>query len=542
MKLNFLTKNQYPRKMSRITTIMKFFLNVVFGLVFLTWSFIGLAQSRTIELPSPATLSVMNRDIVVFRAPLNGASPEIRVENALTRMRQIEVKELSEEVSTVPFTLGKDKGYQIQLGPRHLFSIVENDLDVESDQQMEQLLEEVKTRLNELKQARYQQSRPGFLFHEALLVTLATIALFVAIWLTKEGLNWVGHKLIKKCHQISLQTDGVHWSEYIFMFSARLTQVISWLLVLSYLYFWATYSLSRFPLTYPLGHKLGLHVSDTLRWVVESLLGAIPDLITILIIVFMTRTFIDLLKVFFRRVQTGQLKIPYLHHETVAATQRITIVLIWCLSLAIIYPFIPGSKSDAFKGLSVIIGLVISLGSSGLVTQLMSGLVVVYSRALKVGDLIKVNGITGVVTEVGGLATKIQTQNQIETTIPNSVIIANSIDNFTKLNGTKGTVLSTTVTIGYDAPWRQIHDMLIASTHLIANIQQDPLPYVYQRALSDFYVEYQLFFHILDPKIQMVTLSEVHKKIQDEFNRAGIQIMSPHFNMQPHQPVLGKSN
>jgi small-conductance mechanosensitive channel len=520
--------------------LLNFKLLVIGLLAFLSVSQLSQAQSKTTDPTHPAVLTVMNRDIVIFRAPLNGALPAVRVENALGRIRQVQVGELTEEVTAVPFSLGNEKGFQIQLGNRHLFSLIEKDLDTEADQSMEGLIQETKRTLNELKHAKYQQSRPGFILHETLLVLLATFALIVSTWAMRRIFHWLGHCLLTKCHKISLINDGVHWGEYFLMFAARLTQVISWLLLLAFLYAWITFCLSRFPLTYPLGHKLGEHVRETLLWIAESVLTAIPNLITIFIVIFITRTFIDLLKVFFRRVQGGQLQIPFLHFETVSATQRITIAIIWCLCLAIIYPFIPGSSSDAFKGLSVLLGVIISLGSSGLVTQLMSGLVVVYSRALRVGDLIQVNGMKGVVTEIGGLATKIQTQNKIETTIPNSVIIANSIENFTRLNDATGSLLSTTVTIGYDASWRKVHDMLISAALSTSAIQATPVPYVYQRALSDFYVEYQLFFHTFDPSTQIRTLSELHQKIQDEFNAAGIQIMSPHFMAQPDSPVLAK--
>ena len=370
------------------------------------------------------------------------------------------------------------------------------------------------------------------------MALLATIALIAAIVILKRALNWLGHYLWVNCREISSRNDGTHWFEYFFLFGARLTQVISWLLILLFLYIWITFCFSRFPLTYPLGHKLGMHVSDTLHWIVQSILTAIPNLITIFIVIFITRSLLDLLRVFSRRVQSGQLKIPFLHFETVSATQRITTVIIWGLCIAIIYPFIPGSNSEAFKGLSVLLGVIISLGSTGLVTQLMSGLVVVYSRALRVGDFIQVNGVKGVVTEIGGLATKIQTQNKIETTIPNSVIISNSIENFTRLNDATGSLISTTVTIGYDAPWRTVHEMLIRAALSTNQIQTTPSPYVFQRALSDFYVEYQLFFHTEFPQIQIKILSELHQKIQDEFNQAGIQIMSPHFMSQPNHPVL----
>jgi len=496
------------------------------------------AATKINEEVHPETLTFMNRDLAIFRANLNGAIPTVRVENALKRIRQIETNELSEDIRAVPFTLAGEKGFQLHLGNRHLFSIIEKDLDPESNQQMDDLIKETIQILEELKNARYQQGKISFLIHELLIVLLATIALIISVVIFKRALNWSGHFLLLKCREISARNDGTQWIEYIFLFGARLTQVISWLLILTFVYIWITFCFSRFPLTYPLGHKLGIHVSDTLHWIVQSILTAIPNFITIFIVVFITRSLLDLLKVFFRRVQSGQLKIPFLHFETVSATQRITTVLIWGLCVAIIYPFIPGSNSEAFKGLSVLLGVIISLGSTGLVTQLMSGLVVVYSRALRVGDFIQVNGVSGVVTEIGGLATKIQTQNKIETTIPNSVIISNSIENFTRLNDATGSLISTTVTIGYDAPWRKVHEMLISAALSTNQIQSMPSPYVFQRALSDFYVEYQLFFHTEFPEIQIKILSELHQKIQDEFNHAGIQIMSPHFMSQPNQPVL----
>jgi small-conductance mechanosensitive channel len=507
-------------------------------LVSLILSSVVYSQSKNSEEIHPETLTYMNRDLVTFRAPLNGASPAVRVDNAIKRIRQIEIGELTEKVKAVPFSLAGENGFQFHLGNRHLFSLIEKDLDTELNQQMSTLVEETINTLEELKDAKYQQSKLSFILREMLFVLLATAGLIFAVVFVRRLLNWLGHILLKKCRDNSNTSDGIHWSEYFFMFGARLTQIISWLIVLILIYAWATYSLSLFPWTYPIGHKLGIHVTNTLRWIMESILGAIPNLITIFIIIFITRSILDLLKVFFRRVQAGQLKIPFLHFETVSASQRITTVILWGLCISIIYPFIPGSNSEAFKGLSVLLGVIISLGSTGLVTQLMSGLVVVYSRALRVGDFVQINGVKGVVTEIGGLATKIQTQNKIETTIPNSVIISNSIENYTRLNDATGTLLSTTVTIGYDAPWRKVHEMLISAALATNQIQSTPSPYVYQRALSDFYVEYQLFMHTNHPEIQIRILSELHQKIQDEFNRAGIQIMSPHFMSQPTHPVI----
>ena len=311
------------------------------------------SQSKVADEVRPQTLTYMNRDLATFRGYLNGASPAVRVDNALKRINQVEVVELTEDVRAVPFTLAGEKGFQFHLGNRHLFSIIEKDLDSESNQQMSDLVDQTIKILEELKTAQYKQSKLSFLIHEAISVTLATLALILLVVVVRRLLNWVGHFLLKKCRDVSAHTNGTHWSEYFFMFSARFTQIISWLIVLVLLYAWATFSLSRFPWTYPIGHKLGLHVTSTLSWIVESVLGAIPNLITIFIVIFITRSVLDLLKVFFRRVQSGQLKIPFLHFETVSATQRITTVILWGLCISIIYPFIPGSNSEAFKGLSV---------------------------------------------------------------------------------------------------------------------------------------------------------------------------------------------
>jgi small-conductance mechanosensitive channel len=183
-------------------------------------------------------------------------------------------------------------------------------------------------------------------------------------------------------------------------------------------------------------------------------------------------------------------------------------------------------------------GLMISLGSTGLMTQMMSGLVVIYSRALRTGDLVSVNGNDGVVMEIGALATKIVNLNHEEITIPNSVLIGNSIRNYTRLAETHGSMISTKVTIGYDAPWRQVQAMLTIAAEQTGGVQTEPKPFVLQRALSDFYVEYELFAHISDPMRRFFVLTELHSNIQDQFNEYGVQIMSPNFRDQPDNPVV----
>jgi small-conductance mechanosensitive channel len=165
----------------------------------------------------------------------------------------------------------------------------------------------------------------------------------------------------------------------------------------------------------------------------------------------------------------------------------------------------------------------------------MSGLVLIYSRALRKGDYVEVNGVRGIVTEVAALAIKVATVRNEEITIPNSVLVSSPIHNYSRM---QDALITTTVTIGYDTPWRQVHAMLVDAARRTAGVRQDFEPYVYQRALSDFYVEYELFAGIETGARRAAVMSELHATIQDSFNEHGVQIMSPHFEAQPERAVV----
>ena len=210
----------------------------------------------------------------------------------------------------------------------------------------------------------------------------------------------------------------------------------------------------------------------------------------------------------------------------------------WVFALIVAYPYIPGSKTEAFKGISVFVGLVISLGSTGIVNQIMSGLFVVYSKALKTGEWVRVNEIEGEVVEVGLLAAKIRTIEGQEVTIPNSVLVGTSTTNYTRLGDPDGMTVSSTVTIGYDAPWRQVHALLLRAADRTRGVRKKPEPYVLQRELADFYVQYTLIARLEDEKRRIESLSDLYSQIQDAFNEFGVQIMSPHYMAQPEASVV----
>jgi len=497
------------------------------------------ATGKPDQVDQPTVLRVLNRDVITMRVPLVGSGPEVRVQRAAERLSELRPREIMDApLHTEPLQLGGARGVQIMLGDRLLFAVLEGDVDPTIGQTHDALVKQTLANLEEVRQVWLDTRRPAVALAALLRAVIATAILAALIYgfsrTFRAGIGW----LERKRDAVAARESRATFREFLFRFLVRVAQVVKWLLFLVLGYAWATYVLERFPLTQPIGHRLGQFIIDTLTWLGGGLVSGLPGLITVLIVFGVTRAIIDVLGYFFDSVHAGRLRLPYVHPETAGATRRIVTVIAWLLGLAVAYPFIPGSDSDAFKGLSVLLGLVLSLGSTGLMTQAMSGLVVVYSRALRRGDFVRINDVEGVVAEVAALATKIVNVRNEEITIPNSVLVASPIHNYSKLAGSHGTLLTSKVTIGYDAPWRQVHALLIAAAEKTPKVRRDPAPYVYQRALSDFYVEYELFVHLDNASERIPVLSALHASIQDEFNEHGVQIMSPHFFSQPESPVV----
>jgi len=513
-----------------------FVLGLLLGALALPPAFAATAAAE--PRPAEATLTVVNRDIAVFRSELLGNPPAVRAERAGERIGRLDDVELSNAVKALPSVLGDLHGFAILVGDRQLFTLLEADLDPEDNLTLAQAAEHARAQLEDALRVKREQRSWPVLLNGLTYTAAATALLIAALWLLARIRRGVTGWLERRRAALAAGGGRVHWEEYLVGLSIRLLQLAWWALVLSLLYGWLAYVLAHFPLTQPLGNRLAHFVTSLLEWLGGGIIASLPGVATVVVVLFVTQAIAELVGQFFQRVQTGQTEVPFVHPETASATRRIATFIVWTLGFVVAYPFIPGSSSDAFKGLSVLLGVMISLGSSGLVTQMMSGLVVIYSRALHKGDFVAVQGIEGVVTELGSLATKIVTMRNEEVTIPNSVLVGNAIHNYSKLAGTQGSLVSTKATIGYDAPWRQVQALLVLAAERTPGLRQEPKPFVYQRALNDFYVEYELFAHIDRPLERVATLSTLHANIQDAFNEQGVQIMSPHFVVQPARAVV----
>jgi small-conductance mechanosensitive channel len=308
-----------------------------------------------------------------------------------------------------------------------------------------------------------------------------------------------------------------------------LLKVVRYAIILLLLYLSLPLLFSIFPPTRRIGEALFGYILTPVKKIGTSLIQYIPELITIIVIVFITRYLLKFIKYLSREVESGKLNIPGFFPDWARPTYNIVRVLIMAFMFVVIFPYLPGSDSPVFKGVSVFLGIVFSLGSSSVIGNMVAGLVITYMRPFKIGDRIKIGEILGDVTEKTPFVTRLRTPKKEIITIPNSSILASSVVNFSTSAGQDGIILFTSVTIGYDAPWRQVHQLLIDAAMKTAQIDHDPVPFVLQTSLDDFYVTYQLNAHTHQPDRQPAIYSELHQHIQDGFNEAGVEIMSPHF-------------
>jgi small-conductance mechanosensitive channel len=267
---------------------------------------------------------------------------------------------------------------------------------------------------------------------------------------------------------------------------------------------------------------------------------AIPDLIAAAVIFVLAMTAHRMLKRFFKSVESGLLHVSWLDADVAPVTAKLCAIAIWGFALAMAYPYLPGSDTDAFKGVSVLLGLMISLGASNLVGQGASGLILTYTRTLRVGEFVQVAGHEGTVTSLGTFSTRIRTGMGEELTISNSQVLGDVTKNYSRAVKGTGFIVDTVVTIGYDTPWRQVRALLVEAALRTPGVLADPAPNVFQVALSDYYPEYRLVCQAVPdaPRPRAEVISMLHANIQDLFNEHGVQIMSPHYIGDPQQAKL----
>jgi len=300
-------------------------------------------------------------------------------------------------------------------------------------------------------------------------------------------------------------------------------------IVLVLLYVYLTTVLGIFPWTRGISTALFEAVLSTLRAIGQAFASYVPNVISIVIIVLVTRYIIKLISLVFTGMQRGAISFPGFRQEWTQPTYKIVRFLVLVFSAIAIFPYIPGSQSDAFRGVSVFLGVLFSFGSAGAVSNIIAGVVLTYMNPFRDGDRVKIADTIGDVIERTLLVTRVRTIKNVDISIPNSMVLSNHLINYSSIAKDQGLILHTSVTIGYDAPWKTVHGLLIEAANNTTHILKTPEPFVLQTSLDDFYVTYEINAYTDQPNKMAVIYAELHQNIQDKFNEGGVEIMSPHY-------------
>ena len=506
---------------------------------------IGRHEDRNEGIPSvagattgpaaPSALIFAGDTITTFRTGVSGSDPAQRARNALARLGALSRPKMLARVWSEP----TERGTLLLVGDEFAFAVFDDDVEAASGQTNAQVAEVARQRLARALATRYRELAPSSYARGVILSLVGLLLVLGLLWL----LRWVRARAMAWIAVTSQGRRGLKVGDV--DFSALAMTAVSWTLLaltgvsdLVLVVLWVVFVLNRFPETQGFGTAARSTILNVLQALQLAVLRALPGLLVVSVVILLARVATRVVGDIFDGIERGTIRIPAMHRETAGATRRLTIAGIWLFAIAVAYPMIPGSDSVAFKGLSVFLGLLVTLGSTGIASHLMSGLVLVYSRSMRLGDYVEIAGYEGRVAEIGALSVKLTGPRKEEFTIPNAVVVGTTVRDFSRLMEPAGSVLTTSVSIGYDAPWRVVSELLIAAAGRTAGVGKEPAPAVFQADLIDYAVTYQLVVRLEPGAHRLETLSLLHQNIQDGFNERGIQIMSPRYVAQPGAPVV----
>jgi small-conductance mechanosensitive channel len=501
------------------------------------------ALAQPVDTNAPARQSapvvVANRTIIVLRGPIAGYSAHERVESIQAR-----IEESLEKNATEVSTEDTDEGTKVLLGGNLAFMVTRIDTDPLAGETTRIVAREAAKRLQQAINEYREEHTPRYLAIAAAWAALATVIYLGLLRLLFVIDRAIGRRIAVaagvQAERVHVQGVSLLDAHQIRWIVRRLVALTAWALALFATYAWLTFALKQFPYTRPWGEHMEGNLFQITGSIALAIAGAIPGLVIVAVIVVLARALIQLADLLFKRIKSGAVTLGSLDADTVVPTRRLFQIVVWAFATAIAYPYLPGADTDAFKGVSVLVGLMVSIGASSLVGQAVSGLILMYTRAYRVGEYVRIGDTEGTVTALGSFTTRLRTGLGEEVLLPNSYALQNATRNYSSTDEREGFVVNTGVTIGYSTPWRQVHAMLEEAARRTTDITTEPAPFVRQTTLSDFYVEYRLIaYSMLQHPVQRIDmLSQLHANIQDVFNEHGVQIMSPHYMTDPAAPQV----
>ena len=491
-------------------------------------------QRRSIDslrtLAPGVPLIIDDDTLLTFYAKRGGVSAYDRTENAVNMILKIG-KDLSLKNDSV-YLFRSEYQTDIMYGEKVILSVTDQDalwLNTERDELAKTYLSVVSDKIQSLKKE-----------HGILQVT-KRVALFILVLVVQYLLFKLTNYLFRKLRRRIIwlkqnKLKSITIRDYEFLNTHRqgrilifLNNILRYIALLIQLMFSIPMLFAIFPQTENLAMRLFTYIIEPIKMVLKSVVEYIPNLFIIIVIYYCVKYIIKGIQYIANEIESEKLKITGFYPDWAQPSFNIIRFLLYAFMIAMIYPYLPGSDSGVFQGISVFVGLIVSLGSSTVIGNIIAGLVITYMRPFKLGDRIKLNETTGNVIEKTPFVTRIRTPKNEVVTIPNSFIMSSHTINYSASARQYGLIIHTTVTIGYDVPWRQVHQLLVNAARSTKGIMSDPKPFVLETELQDYYPCYQLNAYIKDADKLAQIYSDLHQQIQDTFNEAGVEIMSPHY-------------
>lgn len=499
---------------------------------------LALMQTAMAAAPPPATLTMDQRTLHVFRAPLGMFSPDERATAARQRIEAV-IDLPGEGWTSVTPT---EQGRMVELDGRPLFLVLPADADTAAGESAEAAANRASRALQKLWSERRERSDPQALIDALVHLAIATAVVALTLVAAIVGLSRLRRAIVGRLEGwFGSRGSHVHsrLGGLVPALVGRLLTLISWGVGLFATFAYLSYSLSLFVATRPAGESLAASVSGLGRNALLAVVGSLPGLFVVVLIFLAAWVATRIATEVFTGVEARPLGRSWLNAHTAPTTRRIVNASLWLFAVAMAYPYLPGAHTDAFKGLSVLIGLMASIGASGAVGQVAAGVMIVYTYALTKGEYVRIQEHEGTVVSIGLFEIRLRNGLGEEVSLPNAYVLGNVTRNYSRARGGHQLIV-VPLSIGYDTPWRQVQAMLREACATVPEILAEPAAQVVQSALADFYVEYKLLAHAdADaPAARARITSDLNAAILDTFNRHGVQIMSPHYQFDPATPKL----
>lgn len=383
---------------------------------------------------------------------------------------------------------------------------------------------------------------PEVLKRNALFAFGVTLLLILALWtgrsLFRRLRNWIESRFRPRVHDVNIKSFQIIRGEHIWRLLSGVLGLVWAAIVLTAVYLYLYNVLMLFPWTRGLANSLVAILVDPLQTMGRGILKSIPKLAFLLVLYFVIRYVLKLVRLFFASIAEGTVVLPQFEADWAWPTYRLVRLFLVAFALIVAYPYIPGSESAAFKGVSLFIGVLFSLGSSSVIGNLIAGYTMTYRRAFRKGDRVRIGEHVGDVEQIRLMVTHLRTPKNEEVVVPNSTVLSSEVINYSTMAQREGLILHTTVGIGYETPWRQVEAMLLEAAARTSGLLQEPPPFVLQKALGDFCVTYEINAYCAEPKAMNSLYTELHRNILDVFNEYDVQIMTPAYEGDPEQPKV----